>query len=83
MEFSNGSRRKAKWVIKQITSNIPVVIGPFAKDKANHCKPKDILIDDSLLNIQQWTEAGGYGILHVSFQQSIVDLTALLSNLDS
>lgn len=41
-------------------------IGPHAKDKQDHCKPGDILIDDSKINIEQWNTKGGIGIYHTS-----------------
>ena len=45
-------------------ADIPVIFGPFSKDKHVHCKPGDILIDDRTSNIQEWNTAGGIGILH-------------------
>lgn len=45
-------------------SDIPVLFGPYSKDKWQHCKPGDILIDDRTSNITEWTAAGGRGILH-------------------
>lgn len=49
-------------------------IGPFAVDKQKHARPGHILIDDSELNIPQWQACGGYGILHVSAENSIQQL---------
>jgi hypothetical protein len=46
-------------------------IGPYARDKHEHCKPGDILIDDSILNIQQWNAKGGFGILHKSAEETL------------
>jgi 5'(3')-deoxyribonucleotidase len=43
---------------------IPVMFGPYSKDKWQHCTPGDILIDDRTSNIEEWTAAGGIGILH-------------------
>lgn len=43
---------------------VEVLIGPHSKDKQNHCKPGDILIDDRADNIEQWEAKGGIGILH-------------------
>jgi 5'(3')-deoxyribonucleotidase len=43
---------------------IPVMFGPFSKDKWQHCKPGDILIDDRKSNIAEWRAAGGRPILH-------------------
>jgi hypothetical protein len=38
---------------------VPVFFGPYSKDKAHHCKPGDILIDDRYSNYVEWTAAGG------------------------
>lgn len=38
---------------------VPVFFGPYSKDKAHHCKPGDILIDDRLSNYEEWTAVGG------------------------
>lgn len=43
---------------------IPVMFGPFSKDKHVHCKPGDILIDDRRSNIEEWRAAGGRPIFH-------------------
>ena len=52
-------------------------IGPHAKDKQNHCKPGDILIDDSDQNIDQWNAAGGIGILHTSAKDTLKELSKI------
>lgn len=44
--------------------DIPVMFGPFSKDKYTHCIPGDVLIDDRTSNIEQWIAAGGIGIKH-------------------
>lgn len=49
-------------------------IGPFAVDKQNHSRPGYVLIDDSHLNIPQWIDKGGIGILHTSAKTSIEQL---------
>jgi 5'(3')-deoxyribonucleotidase len=77
-KFPAAEEEKTQWIIEKLNSELPVVIGPFARDKVNHCKPGDILIDDSDLNIQQWRGAGGFGILHVSFAHSLSDLRKIL-----
>lgn len=59
-------------------------IGPFAKDKKNHCNEGDILIDDKEQNIVDWNSKKGFGILHFSnsqssnFEKSINTLTKYL-----
>lgn len=50
--------------------DIPVMFGPFSKDKHRHCKTGDILIDDRRSNIEEWHAAGGIGILHTSFEKT-------------
>lgn len=50
--------------------DIPVMFGPFSKDKHRHCQPGDILIDDRRSNIEEWQAAGGMGILHTSFENT-------------
>lgn len=75
LPFPTGGAEKTRWVRDIILSKQEVVIAPFSKDKASHCKVGDILIDDSTLNIDQWIAAGGIGILHVdSFEQSLASL---------
>jgi len=48
--------------------------GPHARNKHEHCRPGDILIDDSVLNIQQWNAKGGFGILHKSAEETLTQL---------
>ena len=76
--FPPAEEEKTRWVIEKLNSELPVLIAPFARDKANHCKVGDILIDDSQLNIQQWDSAGGVGILHLSFEKSLSQLAKLV-----
>jgi hypothetical protein len=66
---------KMYWINKHY-GDIPVMFGPYSKDKYHHCKPGDILIDDRQSNITEWKEANGVGILHKG------DLDATISELD-
>lgn len=52
-------------------------IGPYARDKHEHCQIGDILIDDSVLNIQQWNAKGGIGILHRSAEETLQHLNKI------
>ncbi len=47
---------------QQYYPDIPVMFGPYSKDKHQHCKPGDILIDDRQDNCNQWTRAFGTAI---------------------
>jgi 5'(3')-deoxyribonucleotidase len=52
---------KVEWV-QQYYPDIPVLFGPYSKDKYRHCKPGDILVDDRADNCAAWSEAGGRAI---------------------
>ena len=56
--------------------DIPVMFGPYSKDKHRHCCTGDILIDDRRSNIDEWQSAGGMGILHTSFEKTKLNLDA-------
>jgi 5'(3')-deoxyribonucleotidase len=57
---------------------IPVMFGPFSKDKHVHCCPGDILIDDRKSNIEEWRSSGGLGILHTDFADTMTQLNHLI-----
>ena len=67
---------KVMWAHKHFP-NIPVHFGPFSKDKHVHCVIGDILIDDRTSNIEEWRSAGGIGIHHKSFKDTIEQLKNL------
>jgi hypothetical protein len=48
-----------------------------AKDKKDLAEPNAILIDDRKDNIQQWIDAGGIGIRHISTESTIKQLQKL------
>jgi 5'(3')-deoxyribonucleotidase len=56
---------------------IPVMFGPYSKDKWQHCQPGDILIDDRLSNIDEWRAAGGIAIHHIAFDTTLYELFKL------
>ena len=67
---------KVLWAQKYFPG-IPVMFGPFSKDKYVHCQPGDILIDDRTSNIEEWRVAGGLGILHKDFNDTLAQLSKL------
>lgn len=77
--FPTAHAEKIDWVVDKLGSKLEVAIGPFAKDKASHCRAGDILIDDNPLNINQWRAAGGIGILHTALAISLTELRNHLS----
>lgn len=54
--------------------DIPVMFGPYSKDKHQHCTMGDILIDDRISNIDDWNSAGGFGILHKNLNDTVTYL---------
>jgi len=56
---------------------IPVFFGPFSKDKYQHCRSGDILIDDRASNIEEWTAAGGIAIHHTGIDTTLAELNSL------
>ena len=67
---------KVLWAQKYFP-NIPVMFGPFSKDKHHHCQPGDILIDDRSSNIDEWRAAGGIAIHHVAIDSTLFELSKL------
>ena len=55
--------------------------GPYSVDKQNYAGPTKILIDDRAINIAQWIEKGGYGIHHISAEESLRQLRTILHTL--
>jgi 5'(3')-deoxyribonucleotidase len=56
---------------------IPVMFGPYSKDKWRHCQPGDILIDDRSSNIDEWRAAGGIAIHHINIDTTLQELSNL------
>lgn len=64
---------KVAWVRKHLGPDVEVRCC-LSKEKALHCKPGDILIDDWEKHKHLWLAAGGVWITHVSAEQTIDDL---------
>ena len=67
---------KVEWAQKYFPG-VPVFFGPFSKDKHQHCKPGDILIDDRVSNIEEWQAAGGIAIHHTDIDTTFAELAKL------
>lgn len=73
--FPDAKAHKKQWLRNHFPELVDgFKIGPFSRDKWKHARMGDILIDDRPLNIEQWREAGGIGILHTSTAETIKDL---------
>ncbi len=62
-DFPWAFQDKMIWKQKHF-GDIPIWFGPYSADKHFRSKSGDILIDDRTSNIDEWTQAGGVGILH-------------------
>lgn len=76
-DVQHAMHDKVEWCQKHFPGT-PVFFGPYSRDKQNHCRPGDILIDDRTDNIQEWKSAGGIGILHREFDRTVSELDSLL-----
>lgn len=70
---------KFLWM-QQRYPDIPLHFGPYSHDKASHCTPGDILVDDRRDNCQQWQARGGIAIrvLDSEPQKAVEELAKLL-----
>jgi 5'(3')-deoxyribonucleotidase len=71
---------KVIWA-QQHFPDIPVMFGPYSKDKQAHCQPDDILIDDRTTNCEDWRAAGGIAIQHRGDLANTLALLATHSSL--
>jgi len=71
--FPESVNHKRAWVDKNFPG-LKTNFGPYAIDKQYHFKRGDVLIDDSSMNIEQWNDVGGLGILHINTDDTIEQL---------
>lgn len=74
VDMPNVMNDKVEWISKHIGYCTKINFGPYSVDKQKWCKPGDVLIDDSYLNISQWNDKGGIGILHSTASDTIKQL---------
>lgn len=58
---SGSKQQKEQWVAEKFGTEWEVIVLP-KKEKQFHSGPTKILIDDTMVNIQQWVDKGGHGI---------------------
>lgn len=68
------SAQKKKWLIHNNIEFYPVFV-PGKHLKMLYSKPGRILIDDTTINITDWSTMGGIGIKHVSWDNTIQQLS--------
>jgi hypothetical protein len=68
---------KLKW-LKTYSFNLPdanIILIDKSVNKQKYARPNDILIDDMEININQWNQRGGIGILHKNSKDTIRQLS--------
>ena len=68
---------KEQWIKKELGLDIQYHI-TTRKEKQNFSANDHILIDDMKKNIEEWTQRGGVGILHISADVTINELQKLI-----
>jgi FMN phosphatase YigB (HAD superfamily) len=68
---------KRQSVIDHFGLNLAVHIGPYSADKQKWATQERLLIDDRILNIEQFIQAGGNGIHYKTPDQAIKELAEL------
>ena len=64
--------QKVRWAAQHFPGTR--IITTMAKDKRNHAKSGDVLVDDQMRHAHLWEEMGGVFIHHTSVEQSLVEL---------
>jgi 5'(3')-deoxyribonucleotidase len=75
--YPDAAEEKRRWVAQHF-GEIPVTVVQYARQKADHARPGDVLVDDAADNVRRWIEAGGTGIVHVSAAQTMPLLLSAL-----
>lgn len=73
-----AERNKRGWILNWLGPAVEVRCC-LSKEKALHCKPGDILIDDWTKYKHLWVAEGGYFIVHTSAADTIKQMKQLLS----
>ena len=72
----NYKKGKKQWVEKNLSNHAEIILTQ-KENKKNYADKSNILIDDNELNINEWIQAGGIGILHKSARDTISQLKKL------
>ncbi len=68
---------KEQWIKKELGPDVEYYL-TTRKEKQNFSTEGNILIDDMKKNIDEWTQLGGAGILHISAYNTINELQKLI-----
>ena len=68
----NGREQKQNWVAKQFGDEWETIVIP-KKEKQHHSGPNKALVDDTVVNLDQWVQKGGHGIHHTGDVWKTID----------
>lgn len=71
-DFPYAFEDKVHWANKHF-NGIPVWFGPYSQDKKKRAGTGQVLIDDRIVNIEEWRTAGGFGIHHIGNVRDTLD----------
>ena len=77
-DFPYAFEDKVHWANHHFPT-IPVWFGPYSQDKQQRAAPGQILVDDRITNINEWTAQGGRGIhFHRNPDEVLAELRYIL-----
>ena len=71
------TKEKTQWLMHHNINYEPIIV-PGKRFKRMYAKPGYVLVDDTLANVQDWHLAGGIGVQHKSWHDTINRLKPLL-----
>ena len=69
--------QKTNWLEEHFIEFNPIFV-PGKHLKRKYAGPNKVLIDDTLINIEQWKEDGGIGILHKNWDDTLIQLSKVM-----
>jgi len=73
----NGREQKIRWVADKFGPEWTVIVLP-KREKQNYAGANRVLIDDTMVNIEQWVQRGGHGVHHKGDVWETIDQVELL-----
>jgi hypothetical protein len=64
IDYPDAEKEKRQAMVLHGLGRFKMKVGPYARDKWKHCRPGDILLDDTERNILEWRNAGGFAVHH-------------------
>ena len=72
-----GYAQKRAWVDRELGRLVPLLVVPDSLGKAPYALRGDVLVDDDLVNCDEWLKSGGAAILHREVGATLAAIRAL------